>query len=655
MTDSQKAEAPVPTFNVVVTMPKSQTLEEMERLGIEVVGMDPKKVAGLAQAFRSGPQVMVGKGVTRERVDAVKEDLARMGLQVTVSPVLALQEHLEDTRYKCPACEAMVDLPESRQCPACGVFVDKVTSDFLLRKKIREQERGKVALLVSKRAAGRELDNRRSLEESIRRQIRHELEEKMGLKKAGGPFAGQARWIRGAALFLLIGAAFVGGNAASGLRNSEPPAREGSTKGVVSEAQSFEQMLDAAADRSGASAVDDGPENASGVPEASDSLVAVASEIRSGGQALSVEQAVAAANVLSGSKGGATTHSLQGKSGATVPVLAKVALTSEFAVTLGEIGHTARANEVFRVLMGNPALASEPQAAAIAQSASLELQALSIAGGQATQTRSQLDALRLNAEKITPASERSVALARCGLILGRNPLLPKQASAAFMALATDAAKLVTHATQRRETEGQVMLARAELALFDIADLARKGMWAKAQASATVVDAMASQSASTQSAPQLMAIAAQAQHGLGQYERAQQLLELALEEVERESSVLRRAVSLRAVARWTQGFGGAKVMAASQRVANTAEKVSQTEMAGALVQLALIDADAGQSDQFNQTSKRATAMTGLTPVESGAVYAQIIVGAELAAARLHYCAQSWRETDERLKKVAALLL
>jgi hypothetical protein len=47
---------------------------------------------------------------------------------------------------------------------------------------------------------------------------------------------------------------------------------------------------------------------------------------------------------------------------ATVPVLAKASLTSEFAVLLGEVGQTARANEVVRVLMVNPTLAADPQA-----------------------------------------------------------------------------------------------------------------------------------------------------------------------------------------------------------------------------------------------------------------------------------------------------
>jgi hypothetical protein len=342
-------------------------------------------------------------------------------------------------------------------------------------------------------------------------------------------------------------------------------------------------------------------------------------------------------------------------SAASVPVLEKITLTSEFAVTLGVMGQTARANEVVRVLMANPVLASEPKAAAIAGSASLEVQALSISGGQATRTRTQLDALRLNAEKITSAPDRAVALARCGVILGRNPLLPKQASAAFMALATDAAKAVSNATQRSETESLILLAHAELALSDIAEMARKGMWAKAQASANVVDAMASQASSTSAAPQLMSIAAQGQYGLGQEERAQQLLDMALQEVERESSLLRRSASLRAVARWTQGFGDAKVQDESRRVAIAAEKSSPTEKAEAQAQLALIDADAGQTDRFVQARKRAIAMAGLSPVESGAIHARMIVGAELAAALLHHRTQSWRETDERLKKLAALLL
>lgn len=669
MTKPEKSDVSAPKFNVVVSMPAGLTLEKMEKLGLEEVRMDPKKVAGLVHAFQNGPQVMVGKEVTRERVEAVKGDLARMGLEVTVTPVLAIQEHHEDeTHYKCPACSKTVDLPENRQCPACGVFVDKVTKEFLLRKKILEQERGKMALLASKQAADRELENTRSMEDAIRRQIRDELEEEFGLKKKSGLFGGRTGLIRAAALFLLVGAAFGGGNVFNSMRNPAPApaALPGSAKGGASEPQSFEQMLDAAGNRPGASAGDDGLASPSAEPDASDSLVAAASQGRAGGKTLTVEQAIAAANILSGSIGGPTTQSIDAKAGtgakttgaapsATVPVLAKASLTSEFAVLLGEVGQTARANEVVRVLMVNPTLAADPQAFGIAQSASLEVEALRITGRQDSQTRSQLETLRLNAEKITSAADRAVALARCAVILGSNRLLPNQTSAAFMTLAADSAKLVSNAAQREHTLGQVMLAMAELALSDTSDLARKGMWAKAQASANATDALARQVSSTPMAPQLMAIAAQAQQVLGQAAKSQQLLESALGQLEKDSSITRRAATLRSVARLANGIGSDQVLAAAERLASATEQKPQTEKAEALVQLALLYADAGQSDQFAQAAKRATAVTGLTPVESGAIYSQLIVGGELAAARVLYRAQSLHEMDERLRKVAALLL
>ena len=666
MTKPKQSDASVPKFNVVVSMPSGLTLERMEPVGLEELRMDPKKVAGLVNAFRNGPQVMVGKEVTRERVEAVKEDLTRMGLEVTVTPVLAIQEHHEETHYKCPACAKTVDLPESRQCPACGVFVDKVTKEFLLRKKIMEQERGKMAMLASKQAADRDLENTRSMEDAIRRQIRDELEEEYGLKKKSGLFEGRTGLIRGVGLLLLIGAAFAGGNVVNAMRNPTPSAMPGSAAGGAAQPQSFEQMLDAAANRSGGTSAEDGLAPGPAEPDAADSLVAAASQGRASGKTLTVEQAIAAANILSGSIGGPTTQSIDAKSGtsaspggsapsATVPILAKASLTGEFAVLLGEIGQAARANEVIRALTTNRALASDPQALAISQSASLEVDALRVSGRQDGQTRSQLDALRLNAQKIASPSERAIALARCGAILGRNPLLPKDASAAFMTLATESAKLVTNATQRNETVGQVMLAAAELALFDTANFARKGMWAKAQGSANTADAIAGQAGATPAAPKLMAIAAQAQHVMGQTAKSQQILESALAQVEKESSLTRRASTLRGIARSVDGFGRDKVMTVVERMANASEQKPQNERAEALAQLALISADAGQTDQFSQASKRAMSITGLTPAESGAIHSQVIVGGELAAARVHYRAQSLREVDEQLKKVAALLL
>ena len=61
----------VPLFNVSVRMRPNTSLESLEQRALHDVGMAPDKVAGLMRALRNGPQVMIGKEVTRARVFAI--------------------------------------------------------------------------------------------------------------------------------------------------------------------------------------------------------------------------------------------------------------------------------------------------------------------------------------------------------------------------------------------------------------------------------------------------------------------------------------------------------------------------------------------------------------------------------------------------------
>lgn len=138
-----------PQFDVFVSWNKVTPLEEIKDLAQRLNGMPPDKANALVNALSNSATVCIGKGATRERADSAKISMSRIGLAVELRPSLSLEVDIGMSSYKCPACDERVALPQNRQCPKCGVFVDKVDDEFLrLKKQIDEQNRPqkKVAL-----------------------------------------------------------------------------------------------------------------------------------------------------------------------------------------------------------------------------------------------------------------------------------------------------------------------------------------------------------------------------------------------------------------------------------------------------------------------------------------------------------------------------
>lgn len=131
-----------PQFDVFVSWNKETPLEEIKELAQRLNGMTVEKANALVNALSNSATVCVGKGATRERADSAKISMTRLGLAVELRPSLSLQTDIGMASYKCPACDERVALPQNRQCPKCGVFVDKVDDEFLrLKKQIEEQNK----------------------------------------------------------------------------------------------------------------------------------------------------------------------------------------------------------------------------------------------------------------------------------------------------------------------------------------------------------------------------------------------------------------------------------------------------------------------------------------------------------------------------------
>jgi uncharacterized Zn finger protein (UPF0148 family) len=207
-------ESDIPLFDVWVRLPPDADIDLIEQRGRDHAGIREDHLATLLQGLSNVQQLKIGSAVSRERADKAKEQFSKAGLLIEVAPLLTIQTKMVgafDGRYFCPACQNPVELPDNRQCPSCGIFVDKVDEDFLLKRRLKEQERNKIEAQMTRDTKNTDKRNRELREASIREQIRKELEAEYGLNKKGGVFSGKKGLARGAVALAVLGVAFSGG------------------------------------------------------------------------------------------------------------------------------------------------------------------------------------------------------------------------------------------------------------------------------------------------------------------------------------------------------------------------------------------------------------------------------------------------------------
>ena len=674
-------------FDVVVKVPSGTKLEDIERMALGPAGIRADRVESLIKALRSVPQAKIGTGVPRSRADAAKEQFTKAGLTVEITPVLSIQIKTEgafDGLFGCPACKQRVTLPENRQCPNCGVFVDKLTDEALLRKKIMEQERAKMDFQASRGAQQAEKMTRDQLEAQLRAEVRAELEGKHGGKKESG----RSKAIKGVVLVAVLAAVFIGGRG-TGAGWSWEEIKGGGSKGKAAE---VDKMLDsvgppggAQAGTGGAAGAADGAPGLTGDPDIDDPLVQAAGGKRIGAKGISMEQAVAASMTLAKSVGNTTAEralagaSVGGRAGgaagpaggaagatgavaaggqaaeASVSPAVKQLLALEFTTQLAEMGQLPRALQMIKALKVSPKTTSDPKVASAARVADMEVRAWAMHALGESKARAAADALLSDASGLSDAAERAAALSRVGAILARHAQLPPEASRAFLTKAVDSVKAVGDATQRVAATGQWAVSFGEALLADAIGKAKAGVWSKVQQANTQVDTLIAQAPDAASQAKLHAIGAQLKLQLGQQDKAVQSMEAGLAQVPRLETLPERAALLRAMAQLSGGAGNDALQAAVSALQTLALAKSGAERARTLAQLSLLSADAGLRGKASELAEAARASTGLSPADAVLVNTDLIVRGDMAAARVLHSVGLYAESETVLQRVGNYLL
>lgn len=667
-------EEPQALFDVTVTIPSNTKLEDIERR-LDVAGVPPDRAAALIKALRSVPTVKIGAGVTRERADRAKAQFSQAGLRVEVESVLSINPVLDSAsgRYHCPCCEKRVVLPENRQCPSCGVFVDKVTDDVLLKRKLMQKERSMLESQADRNLRDAERRTRESLEAALREQVRKELEKEYGLDKRR---SFKATALRLAGMTGLLAMAFVGGNALSsssvgGLlsRFSGGGAAQSAKGGAPAD---VDKMLDTIGPKGGGAGAAAG---GTGDADLDDPLIQAAGGKRVGTKGLSVEQAVAASQKLAKSIGNTTGQNGGGPAAgaaagettagpgaaaadapaAAVPRQAKLLLVADFARQLAELGQSSRAREVLKALKSSPDLAAEAAVASTARTAEIEVQAWALHKLSDGAARQATEALKAAAGNLHDPVERSQALGQAGAILARHPQLPPEAARAFLALAAEALKTIPDASARVAAQGDWAVALGETLLAETTVHARNGAWNKARAGATQMDALIQQAPDVSSQARLYAVDHQLRSRLGDNDKATQSLQQALAAAERVGKPVERASLLRGIALLSQAASTPQLQAVVTGLQAQLQAAPAAERARGMMMLSLLHADGGMAVKAEQFRVLAQSTPGSSAADTAAVNANLIVQGDLAMARVLHQGGQFAEAETLLQRVGGYLL
>jgi hypothetical protein len=536
--------------------------------------------------------------------------------------------------------------------------------------------------------------NRELREASIREQIRKELEEEYGLnkKEKGGVFAGKKGLVRGAVALSVLGLTFAGGQFFQTQRG-QSEAHNAANAAVVAKdaaAASVDKMLDqvgpkeaGARGTAGASAT-----APTGDADMDDPLIQAAGGKRMGAEGISIEQAVAAAQVLGKSVGntagqnaprasvtgggggmaaGAAGTDIAGASAspsatatateAAAPIAeqTKLVLTAEFAQQLAELGQASRAREVIKALKASPKLVAEPGAVQAVRRAELEVQAWGIQSLGEGRARTEMDRIKSSAAALPDAGERTQALARIGVILSRHAQLPPEAARAFLTLAAEALKSVPNSSQRASVLNDWVVALGEVLLADVNARARVGDWSKARAAGAQLDALIKQAPEPSSVARLQAINYQAQNTLGLSAKAPQTLAEAAATANSINSPLARARVLRAIAQLSRAPIEDQLLSAIAALDKQLETRVGLEKAQALTQLSLLFSDAGLREKSSPLNQQVQATAGLSPQDRAAVNADLLARGEMSQAKVLHQSGSYAESEALLQRLGSYLL
>lgn len=701
---AQEEEIDVVKYDITVELQKGITLEQFRQTAIEVVGIQEARVDALVKVLRSGPNARIGADIPQERAFKARDDFTQAGLKVTLSAVLALQKKTvmaSDGKVPCPNCDVRVLLPENRQCPNCGVFVDKVTPEMLLRKKLLEQEKRKMEMRQDIEQKGDLKKQQEAMEKKVRDEIRAELEEEYGLKDGSATMSKATKIKLAGAALGLVAVAFLGGRFLGG--GAAPAGAPGGSSTVAGAPGSAGGSAVAAATQAAAGASKGGDIDKilqtlpsagdAGIvaPESGDDAeqeMAMLKSARNGGpnaQGMSMEQAVAASMTLAQSVGNTTAQRAQsgggsaggaaaggaagaasvsgaasaGAGGGVVEAAQITGLPAEFkkdsalvyAVVLAEMGQAVRGRGILKELQNSPTIA--PALADKLRAAEVQVNAWGLARTSADRAKKMMAGFGAELAAIKDPALRANAASQVAVALASQSNAPELAAQPFLNLAADAVTQASGAQQAAATE-DLLLATGKVLLAGVESSSRAGRMNRAIDLAGKLDALSKQAKNNAASASLLALVYRSKQFTATEAAASTVLDAALTTAAKVPDLPARITAIQTVGE----LAGASAAGAVQKSLQALDAALQLEKGSARQQAAsamsAAYASLGDSSKADGARRLIATTAGVAPAETHTAAAYSLVNSDIALARHLHASGFNGQAETVLLRIAGYL-
>jgi hypothetical protein len=664
-------------FDIVVQLASGSSLENVKDKALNDLGMEPLKVEALIRALQSGPTARIGSSVPKTRAEKARDDFTKAGLKVTLSTVLSISKMTaaeSDGKTQCPACEVRVVLPENRQCPNCNVFVDKVDEQFLLRKKLTEQERRRAEMALDREKKISAKASKEAMEREMREQVRKEVEAEMGISDGKGGMAMGSKIKLGVAALGLAGAAFFGGKFAAGGGGGETSAGKADDKSgsiaatsaaVAAKPADLDQIMQnlpsaGTLDPASAELLDDAAQEE-----------ALMKSARNGGpnaKGISMDQALAASMQLASAVGNTTAQrALNGASGpsggasaaagpafvpAQLPADFKPLLSLEFADQLAQMGQSSRARGVLREIqtLPNPT----PALSTAAQVSDIVISAWGVSSATAEKSRKLLDNVKSGVAALREPAAKAKAASAAASALALQSRSPEQIAQAFLSQAAEAAGQVGDAAQRQIAADELLISTGQVLLAGVNSASKTGNWERATELSNRLQTATKQSRTPAATAKLLAMLSQAKSVTTADASASQSLDSAIGEALKAASVAEKAMALHAVADITGSSGAASVMKALQSVEPAAAQATGIPKVQAMGAMSAAYASVGDEAKAEEMRRQIAAATGIAPVEHQMEMAKALLRSDTSLARFQQRTGAYAQAESTIQRAASYL-
>jgi uncharacterized protein YdaU (DUF1376 family) len=330
----------------------------------------------------------------------------------------------------------------------------------------------------------------------------------------------------------------------------------------------------------------------------------------------------------------------------------KQLLAADFASDLGTLGQWQRARALIKLVKPQ---AVEPVAISALQTADLEAQAWSLQSLSESRARQAMDMLIADAMLISDPASRSLALGKVGVIVRNHVQFSPDAARVFLKLAAESLKEISDQNVKKLLMNEWMIFMGRILANESIMYAKAGNLSKAKAAEAQIDIFFKEASDDATRARLHVLKYSIQKGMGNQKNAEQSLLAAMAMTGHVTDVVKRATLMRTLA---QLAGSASLVPmqealASLRSVMDAKTTLHTEQA--FGQISLMYADFGLKSQADEYRRLAVSVKSVTPLESGALQADLMVRGDMALAKLLQAGGRYADSEGVLQRISTYFL